>query len=253
LELKGLAIDAFGPVGKWPHAQQYIGRIKDFTSARSKWHQTGFRTSANAIIICHVVATLLAILGGKLSVSTLPGEMGYEVLKFISVLIPVLISIEVVLLLVGFRFHIALYRMGHVRALTDNRLVAEIMRSLTRIEMARADFRYLLSLPVPREFGPVLRTCTLLLLSVPPRADSETWAVRRDEYVRARLTDPTSGQMDYYKSRARNAKDHLRVANWLFRFFTLLAVLMASAELLERFRHISPRACRCNAILGRRR
>jgi hypothetical protein len=216
-ELAGLHIENLGRIGTWPTAQEFIKLIKDYASTRSKRHGIGFRNFAIAIIVCHVLATLVAIIVGKLPMK---GPCPF-----------VLLVVEIVLLIVGALYHRALHHGGHVRMLAVNRLTAEIMRSLARIEEARGNVKYLLALPVPKEFEPLLRTCAILLLCNAPHADVLKWTARRDKYVLARLTDPVSGQVDYYKNRALKANRHLTYATGLFWCCTVLAVAMAFGEL----------------------
>ncbi|HTR10544.1 MAG TPA: hypothetical protein VMJ11_28555 [Paraburkholderia sp.] len=235
-ELAGLQIGILGDIGKWPPAETYIGAIKNHASERSKKHGIGFRNFANVIIGCHVAATLLAIIVGKLPL-TFHGD---ELLPGSTLILALLVG-EIMLLITGAGHHYALHHGGRVGKLVSNRLIAEIMRSLTRIGTARGDFKYVFLLPVPQKFEPVLRTCDILLLRNAPYADGKAWAARRDNYVRERLTDPISGQISYYGSRALKAERHLFFATFAFWFFTILAVLMATAELYLGIREVGNR------------
>jgi hypothetical protein len=247
-ELAGLRREALGRVGNWPTAQDFIKTIKDRASDRSRRHGIGFRNSAIVIIVCHVTATLAAILAGKLFL--VPEALHWGGVSAVLLLTCVLLPLEFMLLIVGASYHYALHRGGHVRVLAVNRLIAEIMRSMARIRMARGDFEYLLALPVPKEFGPLLRTCAILLLCNVPDKGGGAWTDRRDDYVHECLTDPATGQVSYYGTRARKAKRDLGYASYGFWIFTALAVVMALAELYMGVRYSSQKQLICEVIFN---
>jgi hypothetical protein len=218
-ELSSLVMTAPRQIGEWPSAESFISQIKAHASALSKNHSGWFKRSAIIIIGFHLVATVLAILAGKLETT----------------IVSVLVSAELLLLLAGLAAHLRLHHGAHARVWAVNRLVAETMRSLAEVERLRGDVAYPLELTVPESLLPLLRTSAVLHLRRESSVELLPWTARRAAYMQRRLTDPNRGQLVYYETQTHKAKYSLRVATWLFRLFSSLAIVATMAELLVHF------------------
>ncbi|MGF6939332.1 hypothetical protein OKW41_008494 [Paraburkholderia sp. UCT70] len=221
-ELSGLVIAAPGPANAWPTAESFIAQIKGRASELSKKHSGWFKRSAIIIISFHLGATVVAILAGKLH----------------ETIVPIFLSSEFLLLVAGLAAHFRLHRGAHARVWAVNRLVAETMRSLAEVERLRGDVTYPLELPVPDGLVPLLRTSAVLHLRRDRSGEDSTWTARRDAYIERRLTGLKGGQLAYYETQTRKAELSLKVATWLFRVFSSLAIVAAVAELLLQFNRL---------------
>ena len=226
-ELANLLIDAPGLRGEHlPAAADFIGRIKNFASERSKHRSGWFKRGAMTIISLHIAATFFAILSGKPEVSQflslwLWGELG--------------------MLCIGLVAHETLHRSEAVRVWAVNRLVAESMRSLAAVEASGGDLSYPLTLAYDDAFRPLLHTCAVLHRHSGRRSDAATvTSERRAAYLGERIGNLKKGQVRYYGKEADNAARRLRIANVGFLFFSACAIAATTTELLAHFDLLYP-------------
>lgn len=196
-ELSGLHAELTG----LPSIGDYCGPMKTFASQMADAKQTLFKTAALIIIGTHVLATLCAVIALKLHGAAA---------------LPWLLRGELLLLAMGLLTHWSLHRAHAARVWAMSRLVAEIARSSLALREVPAYLRHLFSLPLPPSLHGMLRTLGVLHLRETRRLPAESWAVRRDRYVKSRLTDAKSGQMAYYAAKLAGAANRSKAARVAF-------------------------------------
>jgi hypothetical protein len=215
-ELRGFELAG---AGAWPSAGEYIESIRRFASAQTRQHSGGFRRAALAIIVLHIVATVLAAVAG----------MG-QATEWVALLL----AIELVLLGIGLRTHDVLQRSLRVRSWAVTRLLAETLRSMKSVSATAAPLDYPLALALPTSFAPLLRTAAVLhaldLRRGAPTAAVSDWAAQRARYVDERLTG-SRGQLRYFGQAARVSAQQARWAHRGFWLFSVAAFVATGAKL----------------------
>ncbi|MFZ3141240.1 hypothetical protein [Polaromonas sp.] len=226
-ELEKLQIDAPGLNDvHLPAAEDFIERIRQFASDRSKQRSGWFKRAAMTIISLHIAATFFAILSGKPEVS-----------QFLSLWL----WAELGMLCIGLVAHEILHRSEAVRVWAVNRLVAETMRSLAAVETWGGDLSYPLTLAYDDAFRPLLHTCAVLHRHSGRRSDAGTLtSKRRAAYLGERIGNLKKGQVRYYCKEADYAARRLRLAKAGFLLFSGCAIAATTAELLAHFDHLYP-------------
>ena len=213
-ELNGLVLPV-PSAGALPHAGDYIESVRRFASTRTRQYSGVFRRAAVAIIMLHIVATLLAAVAGKA-----------ELLWWVSLLL----AAELVLLGLGLVTHHALHRGLALRGWAVTRLLAETLRSIKSVSATAVPLDYPLALAYPASFRPLLRTAAVLHGLDARTMDDAGWAAQRSRYLDERLTGPR-GQLHYFTEAARTAARRLRFAHSGFWMFSAAAFAATAAKL----------------------
>jgi len=202
-----------------PTVQEFCNPLKHLVSTQAKQHQNLFKFAAVAIITTHTLATIFATLAVVLHKAG--GDPGTAANGH-SLLDPVLLGIEVMLLLAGFGVHSNLHHSQAARTWAIARVVAELARSLQAIGPHHVYLKHLFFLPLPYSFRPLLRTLNILhLRSTWPERNTE-WKPQRDAYIRNRVDD----QIRFYERRL--VVDNRRLW-WCQSTFTICSILAIAA------------------------
>jgi hypothetical protein len=219
-ELAGLASDIAG----MPRSvSDYCQPLKLFASSVSKLRSNIFRTAALVIIGTHLCATMLAV-------SALQIHEGS--------LLSWLLGGELVLLALGFATHQYLHRSQAVRGWAMARLVAEIARSARAMRDVPGYLGHFFALPLPSALRPLLRTLNVLHLRDTRTPRSGSLEDRRNSYIRARLVDPTTGQIPYYERKLKAAASWMSLANGVFLVASGLAIVATLFKALMVFGYL---------------
>ena len=207
----------------WPDVQAYAAALKAPSSDLAGRRRAGFERATAIIIGTHVVATLLAACVGLMTVS---------------LWITAVLAAEVLFLLWGFARHLKLHHEKHTADWAQARLCAELARSVLAVGRLPSSLAHLLTLPLPSELRPVLRTLNVLQLQrlrhVPQPAD---WRVERARYLKERLGSvsqgpfPGEGQLGYYRRHQVRAAIWVTAAGWSFTALSGLAIAATAMKL----------------------
>jgi len=195
-------------------AETYSRLLMEQADQTSKWKQRGFNASALVIVVTHVLATVGAVIA-----LTQDAHFTTEVLTW-------LVGAEFALLLVGLCTHTAMHVFAFASHWALARLVAEIGRSCYSLRFVTGYPQHFSALPLPDEVRGLVRTLVVLHLHDTRSLPGANWEERRSEYCVERVTDPDTGQIDYY---ARNLEtDERRLARARLAFYIGSGVAFAS-------------------------
>ena len=203
-----------------PCSEDFSNALKTFCSEEAKHWQFFFKSSAFIIILTHVIATLLALLGLKLH--------EWEGLSLLFIL-------EITLLLVGFGTHHYLHRSHAAKSWAFYRLLSVIASSALALSHVPGQLTHLFSLPIHRhQLLALLNTLNVIHLRDVHQQAASAWQSHRDDYVNGRL----DGQIRYYQHKASSAKCWHTWASRIFTVGSFGALIATTVELLEAFHKI---------------
>ena len=207
----------------WPDVLAYAAALKVPSSERAGRRRAGFELATAIIIGTHVVATLLAASVGLMTAS---------------LWITAVLAAEVLFLLWGFARHLKLHHEKHTADWAQARLCAELARSVLAMGRLPTSLAHLMTLPLPSELRPILRTLNVLQLRrlrhVPQHSD---WRVERARYLKERLgsvsqgPSPGDGQLGYYGRHQARAAAWVAAAGWSFTALSALAIAATAMKL----------------------
>jgi hypothetical protein len=201
--------------GNPPTLEEYVMSLQAFASRQAEGRQFLFKASAAIIILTHVGATVCGALAG----------LFHEEMSLF-------LSVELLLLFLGFVVHQMLHRWRAVGVWAMSRLVAELGRSAQATSSVRTSLNQFANDILPSSLRPLLRTLSILHLFKLRRTPGADWRSTLEVYAKTRLTDPTSGQEPYYQNRCHRARTQLRWARRGFVFGSTFAFLATLAKLL---------------------
>lgn len=214
--LSGLVIKPYVAPGSLPDAAEYIGRLKAFTSDKSKERNALFKGSAFFIIGTHVIATVCAVLALQVHQASI---------------LPALLLSELLLLVAGFSVHEYLHRSESSQVWAVSRLVAELTRSILAVGKLPIYLDYLFNLPFQADLLPLLRTLNVLHLRSSGAGKGLPWELLRDDYLKKRLTDPNA-QLEFYARKSMAARQFQTLAQRTFVLFSVSAMIATVVKLL---------------------
>jgi hypothetical protein len=217
------AVQSAAPVlrtenGSWPDVRTYAQALKAAASERAGQRRSGFERATLIIVGTHVLATLLATLVMDVLETGLVGK--------------VVLVVELFVLAWGFVRHWKLHRDKHTEDWAMARLCAELARSALALGRLPGSLAHFLTLPVPSELRPLLRTLNILQLRQICQDPVNDWAAERVRYVTERLDSPEKGQLPYYAREQLKAERLVRRATWAFTTLSALAFGATLAKLV---------------------
>jgi len=214
----------------WPDVQAYAAALKAPSSQRAGQRRAGFERATGIIIGTHVVATLLAAGVGLMTVT---------------LWIKAVLIAELLFLAWGLFRHLKLHHDKHTADWAQARLCAELARSVLAAGRLPSSLAHLLTLPLPPELRPVLRTLDVLQLQRmrhdPRPAD---WSAERARYIKERLgsvaqgQSPGEGQLGYYGRHQARAQTWVTAAGWSFTALSGLAIAATAMKLTYKLKWI---------------
>lgn len=196
-----------------PTLESYTSELRRLASGVANWRRRFFSAGALAVITTHLAATVLAASALVLHHSNL---------------VPILLTVELLLLITGFAVHHRLHHSEASRVWAFTRAASELARSVRAMSAVHTPLEHLLTLLYPTALRPLARTLSVLHLAA-SRALLETpWSERRDAYVRERIHK----QIDYYAKNYRIASRQAAWADWLFVGCTSLAGFATATKLV---------------------
>lgn len=244
--LAGLPSPATG--GELPNVAEFAGAVGESVSYLARRYSTFFITAALVIIVTHIFATLFATLvlaGHTAHPEAAPSPVGapaaapptaqsHDVPDWVVLLLSLLLSLELLVLGIGFSVHLVLRFTHPSQTWALARLLAEISRSVRSLGDFHLYLEYLFRLRLPTPLVPLLRTLNVLHLHSTRQFRDAPWEPIRDAYVRIRLTDPNAekGQIAYYREKGARARRRLGITSFIFLICSLLAIVATLVKLL---------------------
>ncbi len=240
------------PTGGVPDGPDFFGFLKDFGSKRANEHRRFFQNAAFAIILTHVIATIISAY--SLAAHSAPGGMPHDEVNVAKdqrqggneaagdqniveadngqdVFFKGLFLMELILLASGFTLHLVVHRAKVARNWAYRRLVAEINRSIITVQNVPAYLAFLFRLPFPNDLRPVLRTLNVLHLRTTRSGSGLNFDEFKEEYIRNRVDN----QARWYSDRAGKARKWSKIASMTFKIFSGLAIVVVLLELFHLF------------------
>jgi hypothetical protein len=196
----------------------YCAEVRRAASQQANGLRKLFRAEALTIIGTHILATILATL--VLIAAHSEGEHNQP-------WVTGLLLGELILLACGLAVHQHLHHSSMVKRWARARLISEITRSTQSLASIPINLDHLLSLDVPAQLLPLLRTLNVLHLKSAKYRGNAPWKISRDEYVKRRLLD----QLAYYRNAVDAAAGLVRWLPRLFLVCSIIAILATSSKL----------------------
>ncbi|MCA8990970.1 MAG: hypothetical protein KDA69_00385 [Planctomycetaceae bacterium] len=220
-EMVGLPVGANVACVPLPTTPEYCAVLKNFGSGQAKLLRNMFNVAAFAIILTHVVATLM----GTFGFVTHTSETVHNALLWL----------EFLLLAAGLGFHEYLHLSHTGKNWALSRIVAEVCRSAIMTQQFPVYLAYLFRLPIPDKLKSVLATINVVHMTNTAKlrtggksmSNPAVFLAARDEYLATRI----DRQLQYYTSGAQSADFWRNFARKSFTLFSFLAVTVAVYQL----------------------
>ena len=214
----------------------WLDGLKNHGSTAAEAQRKQFERRTRVVVWAHVGATALAAAALAISYAKATGVAS---LAIAYPAVPILLSLEVLLLAWGWYTHRALHHDATTHGWADVRLIAEIARSAQAIvskESSRAaqhtPLQHLLDLPLPESFKHLIQTINVLHLKQSRAHRQEDWQIARARYLAERIDKPEKGQLAYFTKQSAEAKKSVARAHRWFWIYTLAAILATATKLL---------------------
>lgn len=214
-----------------PERDEFCDKLMSLATFHANDHQRLFRRGAVVIIGTHILATVLAT-----AVLAIPhdGSHAAETAKPIWLLWGMIgiLSVEVVVLAIGFYVHRLLHHSRTVREWAIARVVCELVRSIGAIGSRHLYLEHFFRIPLPRVYRPLLRTLSILHLKATWPFRNQPWQLQRDQYISHRFDDSQHGQLQFFETSLKKDKRLLQRCQRLFTTCSIFAMVATGAKIL---------------------
>ena len=207
----------------------FVTVSKEITSEKAGTEKKKYENSVAVITWTHVIATSLAVITVFLS-SVFENDLPLW-------LAIVLLVVELMLLITGFRYHNKFHHSKVTQTWAINRLISEINRSIVNVKIAHIDISYLRKISFSDNLIPLLNTLDVLYLKDLKGSPVEDCESIRKTYVDNRLSG-SKGQLTYYQSNLEKESAKQDTYTILFKTFSILAMVAILIKIVIKYYHL---------------